>query len=211
MCEGSLPGQVVSTAKIGDGQYDCVDRSDEKPFTARNQTSANTTLVLEPCNTPQGNPGVQCGDVCGSVSVWCTDTDLFPPQPCPNLGPGITSNSQAVCGHPAWAAITCEVPNYSDGFGPGTRCGGTWPGQCVYPKTIYDDTVLPRSCKDHSDRVFQLHTRCPVAPATTTGWEDTCYHVCDGQFASVAACEQCLDPSHCYESCEGAHHTTTCR
>ena len=67
MCGGSLPGQVVSMAKIGDGQYDCVDRADEEPFTARNQTSANTTLVLALCNNTQGNPGVVCGDVCRAV------------------------------------------------------------------------------------------------------------------------------------------------
>ena len=134
-CNGSKPGQLVSTDYLGDGKYDCLSREDEAPY---NLTRVqNNPIVLEHCVTSipvTGIPGFKCGTECGEMYYWCRGYS----DPCANLGAGITTDSEILCtNHTLWRNITCDTGDISDATGPCTRCSGLNPGQCAFPTTSY--------------------------------------------------------------------------
>ena len=208
-CTGAIPGQCILKDRQSDNSYDCVDRSDETIHTSHSDNTGlnNQTISLKDkeCIAEYG-PGILCNGVCEEVRSWCqTSSD----SPCPNIGPGITMNSDILCSdYSLWEDISCDMSH--SGYGQGERCTGVWPGQCIYP---HNSGTIPRSCSDLSDQIHNVNSTCPVIPPTLdrAGQFSHCDKVCNGYYASVSACMRCLDPHNCYASCDITTAWQNCR
>ena len=188
-----------------------MDRSDETIHTSHSDNTGlnNQTISLKDKEcTGRYGPGILCNGKCEEVYVWCqTSSD----SPCPNIGPGITMNSDILCSdNSLWEDISCDMSD-SD-YGQGERCTGVRPGQCIYPHNTWS-TSIPRSCSDMSDQTHPVSSTCPVIPPTLdrAGQFSHCYGACDGYDASVSACMRCLDPHYCYDSCDVTTTWQNCR
>ncbi len=170
------------------GSYELLDRSDENLLMS-NVTSAqsiNYTAALAPCTDNSGSvvkgAGVMCERlslrVCIHTARWCNDK-----------AEGYCEDSKVwrtdpgLCSHPTfWQNISC---NYYDVWTrlhyPGLRCTGAIK-HCYYPQGSPPDFDLPTTCRDKSDRVFQVGEPCPDTP------DNICQESCDTPGTGCLAC-----------------------
>ena len=134
------------------GSYDVVDRSDEDPFRS-SVTSAqgiNYTAVLTQCTVRDRDAGVKCDGDCVHAVYWCNDNSE---NYCSDSG--VRRTDAGLCSHPTfWKEISCNL-TYGGQLYPGLRCTGAIK-QCYYPQGSLDEDYWPTTCRDKSDRVFQV-------------------------------------------------------
>eukprot|EP00092_Neocalanus_flemingeri_P080309 GFUD01100156.1.p1 GENE.GFUD01100156.1~~GFUD01100156.1.p1 ORF type:complete len:1047 (+),score=211.36 GFUD01100156.1:131-3271(+) len=170
---GGLPGQIVGTSQITDDKYQCIDRSDEDPYTVKEER----TDQMENCTDEYGSPGVRVAgtDNCAQSGNWCTDWSA-------GLNPSLCHNRTA------WQDIPCTWFDIT-----GTRCTGGKSGQCIFPdQTKYDGP--DRTCSDMSDQVHDQNSTC-------SDRSGLCAKYCGGGKADDVKCQSCLDPHNCTGSC----------
>ena len=130
-CTRHIRSQLVDYQDMYDGQYHCLDRSDEDPFLLYDQRiNASSTLQLESCNNatrpslwPQGSWWSSYGYMteeqeCTSVVFWCnrrssvgmTSLEVISPRICQDFS--------------LWRDKSCGGPKW-------IRCFGHWSGQCI--------------------------------------------------------------------------------
>ena len=146
-----LPGQCVRKEKIGDGNFDCLDRSDERPYARHiNSNPAINLTKLKTCQNGR-HPGLTCSGLreqCLVLDGWCQN---FHKYSCIELGwvdpstgswvGGLTTNNKELCSNTAfWAQHVCPEGR--------TRCTGSWAGQCVKSDCEGD---CRGACHDKSD------------------------------------------------------------
>lgn len=78
---GGLPGQCIAPAKEGDGEYDCLDRSKEDPYTdSRTSHSAVDLSQLQSCKDEYSQqPGLKCSGSEGDTTISMSKLQSFPP------------------------------------------------------------------------------------------------------------------------------------
>ena len=215
-----LPGQCVGTHMQRDGLYQCLDRSDENPY-SRKKDSPLDFSRLEPCTTlgdeSGGDPGLSCSGArdgkCLELVSWCLEGGwLDEVVTCDELG-GLPSNLPELCGNTTfWTQYPC---GYYQGFGPWTRCTGRNSGECVF------EGGMP--CSDKSD----IYRNSTDGPCTATEFSchkynaSVCLHEelrCDqhpqcDQGEDELGCEAAYrekgyTATNAFYACESPHHNS---
>ena len=90
-CEGSL------VSKTNNGLYELIDRSDETQANSAEGTSYDIDPDQFPaCKLSDGSPGVMCGSICYSSSLWCPQDHTFGIHQCEV----ISEFDRRLCGNP---------------------------------------------------------------------------------------------------------------
>ncbi len=151
--------------KTNDGQFDSIDRSDEKRLIAAQSPRDLNISSFTPCEHGEyDDPGVMCGTDCRGSGGWCRDdmTDT-----CYTGSGYIRTNNPILCRDPrVWANVSCSSNFWNDGTVEyyGLRCTGQ-NMRCVVPwYTLYDgdpaDSDYVTQCPDKSDQVFNSSLTC---------------------------------------------------
>ena len=133
--------------------------------------------ALTPCSItfPDGY-GVRCNGGCNHTAYWCNDKTV---EYCQDSR--VLRNDPRLCSHPTfWEDISCNyvVDTYlgkkivGEHTYPGLRCTGTIK-HCYYPQGSPPRENFPTTCRDKSDRVFQVGEPCPDTP------DNICWESCD--------------------------------
>ena len=125
-----LPGQCVPEAKKNDGRYQCLDRSEEDPYSMKTDVDIDLSQ-LQPCTNAYGEPGLTCSGAldgrCHELVSWCWGDGWFAVQ-CQELG-GQTTSLPQLCGNTTfWAQYPCEGHVTTVQW---SRCSGRNSGECV--------------------------------------------------------------------------------
>ena len=161
--------------------------------------------ALTPCTTRRvefystssahdGDAGLVCDGNCPHNAVWCNDKrDGF----CDDSG--VRTTDPGLCSDPTfWQEISCNWTEFGQLYA-GVGCTGAIK-QCYYPQGSPTADWYPTTCRDKSDRVFQVGEPCPDTP------DNICWESCDIPGPGCLACtnttyftcpqtNQCLHPS----------------
>ena len=148
----SIPGQCIAEFKTGDGEYNCLDRSDEDPFRkAANKETIINLAKLKNCTLEDGDPGLECGSqeksICIETAAWCN----WIGQECPVLGAGIRIDNPSLCKNSTfWRTQMCGKLEEKKHW---IRCQGGNTGQCVHKAFDWglEGGRTVTNCKDGSD------------------------------------------------------------
>ena len=117
--------KCIKKSQMRDGKYDCQSRSDERPFSKRNQKFDLTGLLSE-CHDNSNRTGLMCGKECLRFDNWCQQK----PAPIKCAFPGhepFFSDDKDICSHPTfWRDKECTEH----------RCTGFFPGQCRHTVSV---------------------------------------------------------------------------
>ena len=191
----------LNEKRKNNGAYDLLDRSDEdldlsvSSIITSTQSIINYT-ALNTCSEGwmDGNVGFECNGHCMPTGWWCNDKDK---EYCPDSG--VWTNDPRICSNSTfWQEISCNFTSLHYNY-PGLRCTGAFK-HCYYPQGPPDEDSLPTTCRDKSDRVFQVGEPCPDTP------DNICWESCDTPGPGCLACtnqtyfrcpqtNQCLHPN----------------
>ena len=167
-------GQIKNT-----GVYELLDRTDEElsVSTVTSGRSINYT-ALAPCTFSDGDVGVKCdGGVCLHTAIWCNEK--WGKRYCKDSR--VMTTDPRLCSQPTfWQEKSCNY-TYRGHIFPGVRCTGAIK-HCYYPKGSPDEDYYPTTCRDKSDRVFQVGEPCPETP------DNICQESCDTPGPGCPAC-----------------------
>ena len=191
--------------KKNNGSYDLIDRTDED-ISVSKVTSAQSInyTALAHCTDGDYGAGVECEGYCEHTATWCNDKFE---RYCDDSGvwpsiSGVWMTDPRLCSHPTfWQDIlSCNYTDYLGHFYPGVRCTGAIK-HCYYTQAPPDyDDYYPTTCRDKSDRVFQVGEPCQDTP------DNICWESCDSPGPGCSACsnktyfqcpksKQCIHPS----------------
>ena len=190
------------------GSYELLDRSDESlsmPKVSNVQSINYTALTRCTKDYFRDEEGVSCDGDCEHTANWCNDkvTVRF----CADSG--VWKTDPRLCSHPTfWEEISCNM-TYGHLY-PGFRCTGTIK-HCYYPKGTPN---YPTTCRDKSDRVFQVGEPCPDMPDTpyrVDTSDNICWESCDKPGPNCTACSnktyfRCPQTNKCFHpslKCDG--------
>ena len=149
---------------INNGQYDSIDRSDEKQLETEGSALDIDISSFKPCNVSyNNNPGVMCATSwtdCLESGWWCNEAS---PGQCNTRSGQISTSDSRLCSNPeVWRNVSCNT-YFSDGRVEyyGSRCTSNM--ACVYPwYTNYngDVTYYFPKCSDRSDEIFEEGLTC---------------------------------------------------
>ena len=144
------------------GSYDLMDRSDESlPVSSENRAQSINYTALTTCNSNSDGygQGVTCDGWCGHAAHWCNDKR--DERYCEDSG--VRMNDPVLCSDDAfWRNISCDYTEYGQ-FYPGVRCTGTIK-HCRYPQGSPNKYLYPKTCRDMSDRIYNVGEPCPDSP-----------------------------------------------
>ena len=208
-CEGDLevcrdgaraPGNHPSRKYLveNDNAYDVLDRSDEIILQTVKSAAINYSALAICSYNAQGDQGVLCDGECLPGGEWCRERD--PPRYCQDSGV-YTADARLCSNHTLWRDISCNftfsIPGFYKVFNHGERCSGT-NQECYWPYPSDDsfarDAELTNTCKDLSDRVFELGKPCQKTPG------NICYDSCDAPGQGCTSCS-----NHNYFNCSGSN------
>ena len=187
------------------------------------QVTVVTAIVnypeLQLCTTEDGQPGVRCGQKCLWSGGWCRD-DLS--AICSTRATQFSTREASLCRNTTfWSTVDCNV-YYSDGEVAlyGKRCSAN-KQHCYYPwytKNTQDfedkETEYLPNCQDHSDRIFELNTRCNIIEYVKEYSDTICNKINKHKYCKDNICENparwvshqtdsfILDPHNCESSCQ---------
>ena len=198
-----MPGQCIWRNKVGDSKYQCVDRSDETPYS---KTKPPLDLTrLQTCDTSAGT-GLTCSDVwdgCLHRGDW-RRSDYT--STCDELG-GLPANIPELCTNfTFWSQHPCPEDWYRcDGANSG-QCGGGGNGRkCEDKSDIYHpgnssacelDSVR---CNKKGEMVcLDLSLKCDMHPQCDEGEDEK---DCSDTYVTRGL----ISPSATYR-CQSPHH-----
>ncbi len=181
------------------GSYELIDRADEDlPVSSViSAKSINYTAAMAPC-TYSGNADFICNEYCKSPYEWCNAK--YERIYCSDSG--VWMSDPVLCSHPTfWRDRSCNLFLYAE-FYPGLRCTGAIK-HCYYPQGI-PQRNYHTTCRDKSDRVFQVGEPCPDTP------DNICWESCDMPGPGCSACGKNTTYFRCPQSQQCIHPSLKC-
>ena len=196
---------IFHTLKEGDGKYQCIDRSDENPY-SKITKQLNLTRIrrCKPSSWGLGL-GLTCSgrrNGCLPREHWCATERLGTPIYCDQLG-GFTPNTPELCSnYTFWSQHPCpeEYPRCT-----GSRSGQCSRGKCDDKSDIYHP-VNSSECAEDSEKCLKdgvsvcldLTLRCDMHPQCDEGEDEkdcSDAYVTKGMI-SQSATYSCQSPHH---------------